>query len=161
MIEIRLFRTGSGDKTFLWFFHKNPKCDVCSSFIDDPNALLIIDFHKKGRVDTLMHYSCTGNYKKHPLSVVQNRFQVFLTEVVPPGGVPVFIQQPVLSPLKGDASVFEPDKLRSDKTLDLAVRSKRFPSLEGAVIGDPLLISKILEDDDKVIMIESKKGGRA
>jgi len=148
---IRLFRTGEGEYKTIWYYDTNPICDVCKEPILSHEACFIVDWAKKaGRIDNLMHDGCVPKYTKHPLSVAQYRWSVLLTEVIPPKSIPVFIKPPSISPSRGDVTVFDVNKIRSDRTNDNAWRSKSYPSLEGASIGDPLIQDKIREREAEI-----------
>ena len=139
LTDLKLFKTGSGENVSIWYYGLNPSCDVCKANIFDTNAVFIIDWHKKGKIENLMHSSCVVKYVKHPLSVTQNRFHVLLTEIIPPGSIPLFVQSPSIKDSRSGVTVFEPDKIDSARTTDNADKSKRYASLEGATVGAPLI----------------------
>lgn len=166
-----LFKTGTINDITLWYTHKNPICDVCKGFFNnDFNAGFIVDWTKEGVNHHLLHLDCIGKWVKHPLSVTQYRMKVLISDVIPPKATPVIIQAPSFSPSRSNVTVFEPDKLCSDKTKDDAWRSKRFPSLDGATIGSSDALEKIeardredqalLEADPACFLDELKKGGQ-
>jgi len=139
---IKLFKTGSPDDVTMWYVEDKPVCGVCGEYIIDHNAAFIVDWTKKGRKETLIHDRCVNNYDGHPLSVAQFRWTVLLSDIVPPRGVPVLIQPPILGNSKSNLSVFDSESVISDTTTDRAYKSKEFPSLEGAIIGLPCFVEQ-------------------
>jgi len=158
LTDLKLFKTGSGENVSIWYCGLNHFCDVCKANIFDTNAVFIIDWHKKGKIENLMHSSCVAKYVKHPLSVTQYRFHVLLTEVIPPKSVPLFVQSPSIKDARNGVTVFEPDKIDSSKTTDNAYRSKRYPSLEGATVG--AAINSDGEDMGFIGLVEKDKEKR-
>jgi len=148
---IKLFSTGTEKDKNMWYWDNKPICSVCEELINDTQAAFIVDWDKKkGRIDNLIHMNCLKKYCKSPLSVAQYRLSVLLTDVIPPKSTPVFINNPSFSPSKNNISTFEFDKIHSDKTTDNAWRSKKFPSIKGAVIGDQEALKQNLDRDKEI-----------
>lgn len=144
MNELKLFRTGRDNNICIWYWSNKPICSVCKELIFDFDAAFIVDWDKKkGRIDNLIHVNCMNKFVSSPLSVTQYRWNVLLTDVIPPVSTPIFIPSPSFSPSKGNVSVFETNKINSDKTKDNAWRSKRYPSIEGVVIGNQDVLEEI------------------
>jgi hypothetical protein len=150
-----LFKTGTPQNATLWYVHDNPICDVCKGFFNGEfNAAFIVDWTKEGVNSHLIHMGCVSKWKKHPLSVTQDRLKILLSEKIPPKCTPVIMTSPAFTPSRSNVTVFEPDKLHSDRETDNAWRSKRYPSLESATIGKPLLEEK--SEEDVLLMLEGE-----
>lgn len=148
-----LFRTGERDNKTIWCYTKEPICDVCKQEIIDFSAGFIVQWIKKeGRKDSLIHDTCMKRFVKHPLCVIQYRWSVLITDTPPPKAVPLFIQEPSLTNSKNDLSVYDFDKLPSDRTKDNAWRSKKYPSIEGATIGASLPEPDEIEDIEQYLL---------
>lgn len=163
--NIRLFSTGKEKDKTIWYWKTDPKCCICDSIITDIDAVFIVDWDKKkGRIDNLMHIGCVSKYVKSPLSVTQYRWSVLLTDVIPPKSIPIFIPNPSFSPSKSNVTVFDVDKIKSDRETDNAWRSKRYPSLEGATVGKSLeevdaerLNEELLIDADPLAFLKEQQ----
>jgi len=142
--KIKLFTTGTENNKTMWYWDSNPICNVCDKSINDYDAGFIVDWDKlKGRIDNLIHLSCLSKYVKSPHSITQSRWNVLLTDIVPPKSTPVFINNPSFKPTNNNISVFDTEKINSDQTTDNAWRSKSYPSLEGATIGKQNILEEI------------------
>lgn len=143
---IKLFKTGMNTRLTLWYLTPCANCDVCNQRIHEPNGAYIVDWNKQGeKKEFLIHFSCL-KYFVIPLgSVIQNRFNVIFAETLHWKAVPIFIQTPCLKDYKGGTSVFNPEIIEADVVVNNAWRSKKYASLEGAVVGDPLVLDKIEE----------------
>jgi len=145
---INLFKTGRGENINMWYKDKNPLCAVCKKNIYDPVSVFIVQWIKnKGRKDSLIHINCIKKFVKEPLCVIQYRWSVILTVTIPKNSIPIFIQAPSLSPSKNNISVFDEANIISDTTTDHAWRSKVYPSIEGASIGNKELIEETLHKE--------------
>lgn len=167
MTNPRLFSTGRGGRKTFWYVDENPICGVCGGPITDHTAGVVYDWTRDYEcVETLFHTGCASDFKSHPLSVMQYRWPVVLSHVIPPKSAPVLIPRPNTTPVRGDVSVFEPRKVRSRSTSDEAWRSKRFPSVEGAMVGDVDALERAeardreVEADPDAFLLEMQVGGR-
>ena len=144
---IKLFKTGTGEKTTVWYISPFPVCDVCKAKIKDFNAIYIIDFSRKERTENLIHINCRKKYVRPVLSVTQNRFNVIITDTIPRKSVPMIVQNPTFKDFKDGVTVFEHEQIKTPINIDHAWRSKRYPSLEGVRVGDPDALIKIAAKD--------------
>lgn len=167
MTSPRLFSTGRSSRKTFWYVAENPVCGICGLPIDDHTAGVVYDWTRSYEcVETLFHTGCASSFKSHPLSVMQYRWPVVLSHVIPPKSAPVLIPRPNTTPVRGDVSVFEPRKVRSRSTDDRAWRSKRYPSVEGAVVGDGDALDRAeaqdreIEADPESFLLEMQAGGR-
>lgn len=133
-----MFKTGSTGNWTFWVLTSKPlPCSVCKKPITEYSAGLIVDWTKEGCFINYLHDACIKQWKKHPLSVTQNRLMVNFTDFIPERGIPVFMRKPSFTPRKGDVTVFEPDKTPSSNVTD---RTRYAPLLDGeepVTIGSP------------------------
>jgi len=153
-----MFKTGNNNNWTFWVVKSDePVCSVCNKLIKDYCAGLIVDWTKEGMITNYLHDKCIKDYVKHPLSVTQNRLMINFSDFIPERGIPVFMKKPRFNPVKGDITVFEPDKLKSSVLTD---HRRHVPELDGnapVLIGDPHAVERAKEKNHSLSLEDGFK----
>lgn len=121
-----MFKTGRDNNWTFWVvLTGQPICSVCKEEIKEFSAGYIADWTREGMFVHYLHDMCIKKWVKHPLSITQNRLMVNFSDFIPDRAIPVFVKKPSFIPVKGDVSIFEPDKLPKSAVKD----NRRYGSL--------------------------------
>jgi hypothetical protein len=150
---LRLFKVKLESDDIVWYYDELVKCAVCFKEIDY-YASAIIFFNKRMSNSYLefVHDNCYCKFNHNKSWIVKETFTVFLNKdlnyILQLGGIPIMIRPPDLINIKSNFSVFESEKILSEKTLDKTVYANK-ESWKYSQIGAN--INPLLEEKEKII----------
>jgi len=149
-----LFKTIKNNKVHFWYTGQK-KCTICDESFNRNTAYCVYNWNKKKSCRNIICYECV-NKKRIPLNTyAQDRFIIYCIDEPPISSIPVFPQPPNLKVCKGDISVFEGNKVDSDKTSDKCVYANSFfddSKNHGFIIGKQ--DNNLLSYKDKNISVD-------
>lgn len=158
-----LFKTVKNGTVNIWYIGE-PICTSCKEELSYHTAYCILDWNPKGSSRQILCEGCLGKIK--PLVYAQDRFLVYCVEELPPGSIPIFPRPPNLAVARGDLTVFEADKIKSEKTQDHTKHSSNSffgsDSKHGFIVGSPNMAlinryDKPLTEKEGIKLLEDSK----
>lgn len=159
-----IYKTVKNNKTTFWYVGKKT-CDVCEKDFYRNTAFCIYNWNPKESSRSIVCYNCVSERKLPVITYSQDRFVVYCVDDEPIGSIPIFPQPPVLKVNRRDQTVFEGNKVISDKTTNNCVHANSFFGDEkehGFMIGksvDDLLLTKdkLLDYNTAIVLLENIK----
>ena len=160
-----LFKTTNKGEVTIWYTG-DKTCTSCQKEILHHTAFCILDWNPKNFTRQILCEECVNNKKINPVVYSQDRFIIYVVDDIPSNAMPVILRPPIMKQSKDDLTVFEGNKVISDKTTSNCKYANTFfgeGEEHGFTIGkvDNNLLSKdvSINYDQAINILEEYKEG--